>query len=483
MSSLEPRTNGARRAGSSPPTVGIVGGGILGSVLAMRLAEAGARVTLLERAPSFGGLAGAMDFGGHTVDRFYHVVTPADTRMIGLAGELGLEDQLRFRPVQSGFFIDGALHDFNGLADLARFTPLTPLQRVRLAWFVGQCQLRREYGRLDDLPLETWLRRHCGKGLTSRIWRPLLDSRFEGDPAGLPATYLWARTRRMSGAREKGAGGERFGHLVGGHQRLIDAVVGRARELGVQTRAGAPVEGLVLDGDRVAGVRVGGEDERFDLTVATLQPPALERLLPEELAPLTERYPKRWLGVVCAVLKTRRSLLPYYAVNICEPTPITSAVETTQVTGTEHTGGQHLVYLPRYCAPDAPEQREDDRSVYERFKAQLARMAPDFTEHDVVDWTVQRARLVEPVHPLGAGRRVAPVWPGTPGLALASNAQIYPWLLNGDSVVRFAERVAGEAAGRLALEPARPSGVRPRAVSRPADPGVERRGEPAPARP
>ena len=112
----------------------------------MRLAEAGARVTLLERAPSFGGLAGAMDFGGHTVDRFYHVVTPADTRMIGLAGELGLEDQLRFRPVQSGFFIDGALHDFNGLADLARFTPLTPLQRLRLAWFVGQCQLRREYG-------------------------------------------------------------------------------------------------------------------------------------------------------------------------------------------------------------------------------------------------------------------------------------------------------------------------------------------------
>ena len=126
-------------------------------------------------------------------------------------------------------------------------------------------------------------------------------------------------------------------------------------------------------------------------------------------------------------MKTRRRLLPYYATNICEPTPITSAVETTQVVGTEHTDGHHLVYLPRYCAPDAPEQTEDDASLYERFTTQLKRLAPDFDrDADVVDWTVQRARLVEPVHGLGAGSRIAPIWPDVPGLGLASNAQIIP---------------------------------------------------------
>ncbi len=62
---------------------------------------------------------------------------------------------------------------------------------------------------------------------------------------------------------------------------------------------------------------------------------------------------------------------------------------------------------------------------------------------------MQRAKLVEPVHQVqtGAEPRVAPVWPGVPGLALASNAQIYPYLLNGDSVMGFAEEVAGR--GRL----------------------------------
>jgi protoporphyrinogen oxidase len=434
---------------SGERTVAIVGGGILGSVLALRLAEAGLRVTLLEAAPAFGGLASTMDFGGHTVDRFYHVLTPADAHMIGLATELGLEDQLRFSPVGSGFFIDGEMHDFNGISDLLRFTPLTPIQRLRLGWFVAQCQLRKSYGRLDDLPLEKWLRRHCGRGLVDRIWRPLLDSRFERHPEGLPATYLWSRTRRMSSAREGGSKGEAFGHMVGGHQRLIDAVIARARSLGVEARAGVPVEGLATDDEGVVGVRVGGEVERYDLTICTLQPPALARLLPEPLAPLLEGYPKRWLGCVCVVLKTRRPLLPYYAVNICDPTPITSAVETTQVLGTEHTGGHHLVYLPRYCAPDAPEQSESDDSLHRRFTEQLARMVPDFTADDVVDWTVQRARLVEPVHGLGAGRSIAPIWPDVPGLGLASNAQIYPNLLNGDSVVRFAEEVARQATTRL----------------------------------
>ena len=44
----------------SAPRVAIVGGGILGVVLAYRLAQRGAAVELFERAPHAGGLAGTM---------------------------------------------------------------------------------------------------------------------------------------------------------------------------------------------------------------------------------------------------------------------------------------------------------------------------------------------------------------------------------------------------------------------------------------
>jgi len=431
------------------PRVAIVGGGILGTVLAYRLAQAGASVTVLERAERLGGLAASMDFDGHQVDRFYHVITPSDDRMIAMAEELGLGDDLRYSPSGVGFFIDGALHPFNGIGDFLRFTPLSPLQRARLGWFVAQCQVRRGYEGLDRTPLEPWLRRHCGKAVVERIWRPLLDSRFESKPDGLPATYLWARTRRMSSAR-KGAGkGEVMGHVVGGHQRLVDAVVAAASSHGATFQCGVAVERLALTDDAVTGVVVGGETLRFDLTVVTLQPPALRFLLPDKLTRLMEPYPRRYLGVVCLVLKTKASLSPYYSVNICEPTPITTVVETSHVVGTEHTDGLRLVYVPRYCDPEAPDQTESDQSIYDRYTAQVARVVPSFSHEDVVSWTVQRARLVEPVHEIGF--QLAPIWPGIPGLALASNAQIYPWLLNGNSVMGFAEGVAEDAVTRLGL--------------------------------
>jgi len=136
--------------------------------------------------------------------------------------------------------------------------------------------------------------------------------------------------------------------------------------------------------------------------------------------------------------------------------PITTVVETSHVVGTDHTAGLRLVYVPYYCDPLSPVQDEPDDSIYDRFTAAVARMFPGFAHGDVVDWTVQRAKLVEPVHELGAGKRLAPVWPGIPRLALASNAQIYPWLLNGNSVMRFAEDVAEQAAERIG-RPSRPA--------------------------
>jgi len=447
---------------ASARRIGVVGGGVLGATLALRLAEAGAEVTLLERGGTIGGLASTFDFGGHQVDRFYHVITPADSRMIAMAEEVGLGDHLRFRSVGAGFYADGEMHDFNGVGDLLRFSPLSPLARLRLGWFVAQCQFRGSPEKLDRIPLEDWLRRICGRQVVDRIWNPLLATRFDGDPSGLPATYLWARTRRMSGAREsKGSGGEAMGHIVGGHQRLIDAIADRARALGVEILTDAPVSGLTTAADgAVTGVELDGEGLGFDLTIPTLQPPALRFLLPERHQGLLAPYPERWLGCVCVIVKVKRSLLPYYAVNIVEETPLTSAVETTQVVGTDHTDGHHLVYMPKYCAPDAPEQSEDDESIYRRFTDYLARLSPGFSREEVVDWTVQRAKLVEPVHQLRADRgplRMAPIWPGVEGLVLASNAQIYPYLLNGDSVMGFAEGVAAEVAERLGLGAATPT--------------------------
>ena len=67
------------------PSVGIVGGGVLGLTTAYRLARQGVRVAVYEASGNLGGLVGTFDLGGYEVDRFYHVVLPTDDRVIALA--------------------------------------------------------------------------------------------------------------------------------------------------------------------------------------------------------------------------------------------------------------------------------------------------------------------------------------------------------------------------------------------------------------
>lgn len=438
------------------PTVGIVGGGILGTTLALRLAQAGLDVELLERAPSLGGLADRTKLGGYEIDRFYHVIVPSDARMHALVGELGLDGEMRQAPVGVGFFVDGKMYPFNGIADFLRFPPLSFLNRVRLAQFVVACQLRSKYDDLEDRPLVDWLRKLSGNKVTERIWKPLLSSRFDGDYADLPATYLWSRTRRMKSARSGKGGAEEFGALRGGHQRLIEATAKAAESAGAKVRTGVPVNGLLVEDGAVRGVTTEDGDHRYDLVIPTLQPPALKFLLPDELKPLLDAYPQRYLGVVCLILLVKSSLTEHYSVNICDPTPITTIVETSHVVGTDHTGGNRLVYVPRYCDPGSETFGLSDQAVYDRFTEMVAKLSPQFSHDDVVDWTVQRAATVEPFHAKGVHPREAPRWPQSPagggpleGIAFASAAQIYPRLLNGESVVQLAEEVAVDVAQRL----------------------------------
>ena len=293
------------------------------------------QVAVFERSRDLGGLVGSFDFDGYPVDRFYHVVLPTDERVRGLATELGLGDDFRFRPVEVGFYDDERLFSMSSLKEFLTF-PLLPLHdRLRLGAFVASCQLRSDYAKLDDVPLVEWLLRQCGRRMVERLWRPLLDSKFDGRFDDLPATYIFARTKRMSATRDR-AGREIMGWLHGGYQRLIDTLVERLESLGGEIHAGTQVEQIAGDARGATGLLVEGRHRAFDTVVCTLAPPLARRLLAPALA---ERAPAdhcRYLGVICVLLRTTRSVSPYYTLNITDRRiPLTTVVETTHVVDPE----------------------------------------------------------------------------------------------------------------------------------------------------
>ena len=429
------------------PSVAVVGGGILGLTSAYRLAQAGVSVAVYERSSDLGGLVGSFDFDGHRVDRFYHVILPTDDRVRGLAEELGLGDRFRFRPTGVGFYDDGRLFSMNSLREFLTF-PLLPLHdRFRLGAFVARCQLKKDYADLDEVPLDRWLRRMCGRRAWERMWRPLLDSKFDGRFDDLPATYIWARTQRMSKTRDA-AGHEVMGWLEGGYETLIAALADRIRALGGEIHASTAVERIAGGEGGATGIVVDGRHRSFDFVLCTLLPPQARMLLAPELL---ERAPEdhcRYLGVVCVLLRTPRSVSPYYTLNITDRrVPLTTVVETTHVVDPEHAGGT-LLYLAKYVDPSSDVFARSEDEVRDEYLAHARTIFPNLRHDAILATCVQRARAVEPVHVLGGARLVPPIF-DVPGLALASSVHVYPENVNGQAMLGVVERAVAGILERL----------------------------------
>jgi protoporphyrinogen oxidase len=424
------------------PSVGIIGGGLLGLTTAYRLAQAGVDVSVYERDGQLGGLAGTADLGGIPVDRYYHVVLPTDDRVRSLAAEVGIgEDRFRFRTTRVGFYQQGQLTSMSSARELLTFPGLSAIDRVRLGAFAARCQLKSDYADLDAMPLETWLRKLCGDRLWERLWRPLLDSKFDGAYDDLPATYLWARSRRMSSTRDKAAR-EVMGTIDGGYQVLVDALAREIRALGGEVLLNTTVQQVPAANGHALGVVVDGTLRSHDYVATTQLRPGLKGLLAPDLQDALGADQTRYLGVVCVVARVAKSISPYYALNITDRRiPLTTVVETTHVVDPERAGGT-LLYIPKYVTPDNPDLERPAADVKREYLDHVRTMFPALRPADVLAAHVARARVAEPIHTI-TGRRPTPadLFPA-PGLATASSAHVYPDLVNGQAVLGVAERLA-----------------------------------------
>ena len=444
--------------------VDVIGGGILGLTLAHELLKRGQPVRLWERAPTLGGLMGRTtldELGDVSCDRYYHAILSSDRTLMGLMDELGLRDRLQMVATKMGFYHDGRAYPMSTPLEFLRFPPLSMLDRARLAYTILACRQIKDWRALEQQPVGEWLKGLSGERTVRHIWSPLLRAKFDGDFSQVPATYIWSRLVRTTDTRTKGGSQEMMCYFPGGYQELIDALAASVRAKGGEIITGATVEQVRVADGRVLGLRVGGQDLDSDSVVITAQTPIARRLLPPEAATVSERWGRLegFLGIVCMLLVLRRSLTPYYTLNITdERIPFTGVIETTNLIDPRHVGGYHLVYLPKYVAPGSSYATMPDDELRPAFLGYLRRMFPDLRDEDIAAVRIGRERYVEPLHPLGATDQIPPVASDVQGLYLANTGQIYPQLTNGESVCAFARDVAAEVADRrAAVVPSEPA--------------------------
>ena len=425
--------------------IGILGGGIMGVSLGYFLSKKGIQVEIFEASPMLGGLAGPMTLDdGTKVDRFYHAILSSDSHLRQLCDELGIADQLRFNETRMGFFYKDEIHSMNNMIEFLRFPPLGWIDRFRLGLTVLYAQFVRNWHHLESISVEKWLVRLSGRRTYENIWLPMLKAKFDGNFDDTPATYIWSRLVRIKSTRSGANQKEEAGHLIGGYISLINAMADRIKEAGGKIHLQTPVSKVVIDQNEATGVQIDDEVHSFDMLVSTLQPPIFQRMIPDASSEYRDFIGQtEYLGIICPIMVLDRPLSGYWTLHITDDRiPFTGVIETTSYIDPQYVGGHHLVYLPKYTAPDSPLQKKTDEEIRDLWLNYLEKMFPDFERHWIRYFLVNRARYVEPLHPLNGTHLIPPVHTPVKNLYLITNAQIYPALTNGESICRKAMEVS-----------------------------------------
>jgi len=490
-----------------PKNIAIVGSGFLGMTLALRLAESGAKVTIFESSDRIGGLASAWTIGDFQWDKHYHVTLASDAFTRRIVEQLGLGDDFRWVETKTGFFTGGKLYSMSDTMEFLKFPPLGIISKLRLGATIFYASRQKDWKALEKVPVDRWLTKLSGKATFEKIWKPLLLAKLGDAYKRTSAAFIWATIQRMYAARRSGLKKEMFGYVRGGYARVLERFSEVLISKGVEIRLNSPVDRVerLIDGQ----VRVTAKSSRrrddekstvlqnahkklqetkysrlrtavsvapgfsgmflseprsrnasanyvgrsstahsFDQVILTCPSRAAAEALPQlSLGEKTSLRSIEYQGIICASVLMKCPLSNFYVTNITDEAPFTGVIEMTALVEKKDFGGNSLVYLPKYVAPNDELFERTDDEIKSIYLSALEKMYPRFRMKDVVAFKVSRVRNVFPLPVLGYSDTVPPSKTSIENVFVINSSHIVNGTLNVNETIQLAERFADELLG------------------------------------
>jgi protoporphyrinogen oxidase len=437
---------------STPQNWAIVGGGMLGMTLAYRLAQQGQQVTLFEGAAELGGLASAWQLNDITWDRHYHVTLLSDLTLRSLLRELNLEQDMEWVETKTGVYAGGKLYSVSNAIEFLQFPPLRLIDKLRLGLTILYGARIKDWKRLEQIPVTTWLKRWSGDRTFQTFWLPLLRAKLGENYKIASASFIWSTIARLYAARRTGLKKELFGYLPGGYARILKRFGEVLAEMGVRVEMGDRITQVeqTLSGQLSLQFHSGKTAATFDRVILTTAAPIAAQLCPQLSAQEKALLKSiQYQGILCASVLLKQPLSTYYVTNITEDwVPFTGVIEMTTLVKPEMFGGRSLVYLPKYVPSGDAALERSDEALQTDFIQALERMYPHFQASDVLSFQVSRVKYVVAVPTLNYSQNLPPMQTSIEGLHIINSAHILNGTLNVNETVQLAEQAAVTLIGR-----------------------------------
>jgi protoporphyrinogen oxidase len=428
--------------------VAVIGAGVAGLVAAHRLTAAGHEVDVYERWPGLGGMAATLDVGGgHLLERYYHHLFTTDRHIAALYDELGMPDELEWRPSSVAMFAHGRQWPFTTPGDLLRFGPLPPISRVRMGAAVLALQrFANDRAPYERMTARAWIEKWMGAAAYREVWGPMLRGKFGSRADEIAMVWLWnkLRLRRGEDSRE-----ERLGYPRRSWEPLFEALRDRIEAGGGRVLIDRPAIRIAPDLEVTYGAsgsfRSGHDprdfeaagSERYDRVLATVPNDIFAQLtgLPEP--------PIEYFSALCLLLELDRRFSPYYWTNVADrELPFVGLIEHTNFVEPERYDGRRFLYVANYLEHGHELLGLDAEALLERYLPGLRRVNPAFDPSWIKRMWLHREPAAQPIVTVGYHERIPSLQTSVPGLVLANTTQVYP----EDRGTNYAVRLGDEAA-------------------------------------
>jgi squalene-associated FAD-dependent desaturase len=430
----------------------VVGGGLAGITAALRCADAGRTVTLVEARRSLGGLTYSFRRGDLDVDNGQHVFLRCCSAYRSLLDRLGVADQVFLQdrldiPVRATWTSRSARLRRSGLpapahlsAALLRYHLLNPAQRLRFVRAaLALRRLDRTHPSVDGRSFGDWLRSAGQDARTvEAMWDLVgvatLNARADETSLALAAMVFQVGLLSDAGAADIGWSAVPLQRLHG------DAALACLTSAGVEVHTNTKIE--------TVGVRESAwfaDGFVADGLILAVPPAAAERLLPAGAIPAAPGWSAK-LGsspiVNVHVVLDRRVLTEPFVAGV--GTPIQWVFDRTGQSGL--TGDGQYLAVSVSAADDYVDLPV--ATLRERLLPELVALLPAVRDANVVDFFVTRERDATFRPAPGSAALRPPASTDAPGLFLAGAWTDTGWPATMEGAVRSGEAAANAVLAR-----------------------------------
>jgi protoporphyrinogen oxidase len=401
----------------------VIGAGPMGLAAAYQATRGGHHVDVFEAGPIAGGMSAHFDFGGISLERFYHFVCRGDEPTFDLMKELGIEDKMRWVPTSMGLCLDGRLQPWGNPLALLRFPGIDPLTKLRYGLFGFLCMKRSVWPDLENRSAKEWIISWCGQKGYDQLWRPLFELKFYEYADNISAAWMWMRMRRAWSSR-KSLLQEELGYIEGGSATLVNALVEAIQDRGGCIHLNSGVEKIGAENGCATGVRTAAGFFAADHVISTVPMPYVPPMIADIPGDWKSRYDSiKTVGICCVILKLQRAVSPHFWVNLSGvPHDLPGIIEFSNLRPVGHS----IVYAPYYM-PITNEKFfwSDERLVDDAFHC-VQLLNPALTRADLLDIKVSRLRHAQTICPPGFAAKSPPTQTPILGLQVADTSSYYP---------------------------------------------------------